>query len=338
MDTEKAAAANTKQPQQIHERKPPALSWLPAERSYIMELLQLKYFQELARSGHLSQTADALHIAQPSLSQTLKRLENELGTPLFDRIGKKIVLNKAGTIYLKYVDDVFAALDNASLELAALRKEQDKTVSLHVSSASMLLPELIRRIQKADPDIRLQIFQQSVKQAFESPSLYLSSDYICPEREGTIPLLKERLLLALPKHHPLTKKDQILRSDLTQEAFLSLHPSSNLASILQFYCQSVGFEPHISTCVDNPAMMRELLRLNLGIPFIPEHTWHDFASDTVTLRPVSDWPMERYLLLSWDAGRYQTPAAILCRQVILSYFTEKFAAVRPLPDTRQPSA
>lgn len=59
----------------------------------IMELLQLQYFRELARNGHLSRTAEALHIAQPSLSQTIKRLESEVGVPLFDRVCNRIILN-----------------------------------------------------------------------------------------------------------------------------------------------------------------------------------------------------------------------------------------------------
>ena len=73
-----------------------------------MELLQLQYFRELARNGHLSKTAEALHIAQPSLSQTLKRLESEIGVPLFDRVGNRIVLNDSGRIFLKYTDEIFA--------------------------------------------------------------------------------------------------------------------------------------------------------------------------------------------------------------------------------------
>ena len=82
-----------------------------------MELLQLQYFRELARNGHLSKTAEALHIAQPSLSQILKRLESEIGVPLFDRVGNRIVLNDSGRIFLKYSDEIFAALDRAVQEL-----------------------------------------------------------------------------------------------------------------------------------------------------------------------------------------------------------------------------
>lgn len=91
-----------------------------------MELLQLWYFREIAHSGHLSRTAEKLHIAQPSLSQMLKRLENELGISLFDRIGKRLVLNENGVIFLKYTDQIFSALNNAKLELAE-HTEKKKT-------------------------------------------------------------------------------------------------------------------------------------------------------------------------------------------------------------------
>ena len=92
-----------------------------------MELLQLWYFREIAHSGHLSRTAEKLHIAQPSLSQMLKRLENELGISLFDRIGKRLVLNENGVIFLKYTDQIFSALNNAKLELARAHGEKRKT-------------------------------------------------------------------------------------------------------------------------------------------------------------------------------------------------------------------
>lgn len=111
-----------------------------------MELLQLQYFQELARSGHLSKTAEKLHIAQPSLSQTLKRLENELGTQLFDRVGKHIELNSSGRLFLKYVDDVFNALNNATLELDALKSKEYKTVDLHFLCASVQIPNIVKAI------------------------------------------------------------------------------------------------------------------------------------------------------------------------------------------------
>ena len=287
-----------------------------------MELLQLKYFRELAQSQHLSKTAEKLHIAQPSLSQTLRRLETELDTPLFDRIGKRIVLNDYGKILLKYTNEILQALDNAVLEIETTKKTENKTVSLHVYSASMLLPALIQTIQNVHPDIRLQIFQQPIAGEHDAPSLYLTSSYLCPDDPDTILLMKEPLVAALPRKHPLAAKKELCLNDLKNEQFVSMSQTSNLFSVIRYYCSQHQFVPQITTLADNPSMIRDLLRLNLGIAFIPAYTWQGFASETVVLKPVYDMPMSRYLLLSWDANRFQTPAFKQCKELIIRYFTE----------------
>ena len=287
-----------------------------------MELLQLKYFRELAQSQHLSKTAEKLHIAQPSLSQTLRRLETELDTPLFDRIGKRIVLNDYGKILLKYTNEILQALDNAVLEIETTKKTENKTVSLHVYSASMLLPALIQTIQNVHPDIRLQIFQQPIAGEHDAPSLYLTSSHLCPDDPDTILLMKEPLVAALPRKHPLAAKKELCLTDLKNEQFVSMSQTSNLFSVIRYYCSQHQFVPQITTLADNPSMIRDLLRLNLGIAFIPAYTWQGFASETVVLKPVYDMPMSRYLLLSWDANRFQTPAFEQCKELIIRYFTE----------------
>ena len=287
-----------------------------------MELLQLKYFRELAQSQHLSKTAEKLHIAQPSLSQTLRRLETELDTPLFDRIGKRIVLNDYGKILLKYTNEILQALDNAVLEIETTKKTENKTVSLHVYSASMLLPALIQTIQNVHPDIRLQIFQQPIAGEHDAPSLYLTSSHLCPDDPDTILLMKEPLVAALPRKHPLAAKKELCLTDLKNEQFVSMSQTSNLFSVIRYYCSQHQFVPQITTLADNPSMIRDLLRLNLGIAFIPAYTWQGFASETVVLKPVYDMPMSRYLLLSWDANRFQTPAMEQCKELITRYFTE----------------
>ncbi|ASS63420.1 HTH-type transcriptional regulator GltC [Bacillus velezensis] len=82
-----------------------------------MELLQLKYFQTVAYTEHISKAAEQLKIAQPSLSLTIKRLENELGTALFERKGRNIKLSSSGKILLKHVNRIFTEIENAQTEI-----------------------------------------------------------------------------------------------------------------------------------------------------------------------------------------------------------------------------
>ena len=292
-----------------------------------MELLQLWYFREIAHSGHLSRTAEKLHIAQPSLSQMLKRLENELGISLFDRIGKRLVLNENGVIFLKYTDQIFSALNNAKLELAEHTEKKEKQVILCVSSASLFLPEILKQIHKADPHIHLRIVKDPKDAEEGLPMLRLYSTAKFSQKikakrgdETKQILMKEPIRLLLPKSHPLTEKETLLAEDLKGEPFISLGVQSDLAQIIRTFTGEIVWEPEITTYVDSPAMMRQFLKLNLGCAFVPEYTWYRFAEDTAVLKAVHDLPMERYLIMEWDPDLYQTEAFILCKNIITDYF------------------
>lgn len=86
-----------------------------------MELLQLRYFLALAKEEHMSHTAEKLFISQPSLSLTIKKLEDELGVKLFDRTGRNIKLNLYGKAFLPHVEDVFSSLERGVNELKKLQ-------------------------------------------------------------------------------------------------------------------------------------------------------------------------------------------------------------------------
>lgn len=83
-----------------------------------MDLLQLRYFQAVARREHISQAAEELRVAQPSVSRTIARLEKELGVPLFDRRGRQVRLNSYGVAFLRRVDRALSELDEARRELS----------------------------------------------------------------------------------------------------------------------------------------------------------------------------------------------------------------------------
>ncbi len=127
-----------------------------------MELLQLKYFQKVARMEHLSKAAEELHIAQPALSKTIARLEKDLGVPLFDRQKRQIKLNSFGYTFLKQVDIALSALeegkrqieDQAGLESrrAVLSSTDHKCDAILVSSFLSIFPETNLRIKQSPSD------------------------------------------------------------------------------------------------------------------------------------------------------------------------------------------
>lgn len=289
-----------------------------------MELLQLQYFQVIARTQNISAAAAQLHISQPSLSQILKRLEQEAGAPLFDRVGKRIVLNAYGSVFLKHVEEAFTALDNATAEIQTLRGTASKTVNLSILSASMLLPDLYQEIKKADPSILLHILQIDQERLPGSNELVISSDWKLPADTAACHiLLEEEIQLALPAGHPLLVRPSIRLEDLAGEPFISLSSGSSLARILSHYFADRNFRPDITTYIDNPDIMRKLLAAQAGLAFVPTLTWRGLSSNGIQMRPVEDLPMRRFLLLHWNPDAFLTPSVILCRNVIIQYFTDR---------------
>lgn len=287
-----------------------------------MDLLQLKYFQTIARTEHISKAAAELCIAQPSLSQTLKRLESEVGMQLFDRVGKRIILNEAGQIYLKYIDHIFLDLENAARELDSYRDVESKTVKILIQSASFLLPNILNQIHVFDKSIQLHIQQHyGTNELSTAWDLCISSSSTKPSADSTVTLMKECLGVALPQNHPLTHKDFLVLDDLKEEPFLALSPDSRLTLILNSCFEQIRFCPHIVTSVDSPNILRDLLRMNLGLAFIPELTWNNFAAESIVFRTIQDFPMQRYITLSWPADKYMTRSTCICKEAIIKYFT-----------------
>ncbi len=282
-----------------------------------MELLQIKYFKVIAETENISKAAEQLYIAQPSLSQTLKRLEEELGTPLFDRTGKRIALNGAGKIFLKYCNEVLTSLQNAELELNEYKGNVQQDVNIAVESASLLIPEIVGNIRENFQNIMPHIFQSSCTEW----DLRIYSNY---NESGDSLLLKEPIGVVFPKNHFLADKRRITISDLEKCGLISLGKSCNLYNIVMHFCENASFTQNISMYVDSPSLMRELLKMNMGVAFVPQYTWYSFYNDFLEFRTVKDMPMSRSVRISENEKKYAVSAVKNCRNIIENYFAEYF--------------
>ena len=111
-----------------------------------MNLLQLYYFQTVAKYEHLSKAADELHIAQPYLTRIIHSLENELGVSLFARHGRGIVLTQYGQTWLKYVNRIFDTLYAGKEKLHAMKDRAATTILLSFRSAAMFAADIVSEI------------------------------------------------------------------------------------------------------------------------------------------------------------------------------------------------
>lgn len=285
--------------------------------------LALSYFQRVARLEHLSQAAEELHIAQPSLSRTIRNLETELGVPLFNRQGRNIVLNDYGKVLLKYVDRILVSMEAARKELSAAHQAESTTVTLSIYAASKIIPTLLSAFRQEHPNIRFQILQQNSSQnQARNADLNLFSSIYPVDNDHTVTLMEEEIVLAIPKSDPRAGAVELPLADFSQDDFISLQPGKSLRAITDSYCSSAGFVPHINLECDSPSTVRDFIRAGLGISFVPCVTWSSVNDEHIALVHISAPKCRRYIGLGWNPDAYLSPDAAMVRDYLIQHFAE----------------
>ena len=286
-----------------------------------MIFLRLNYFKVIAETLNISKAAQQLSISQSSLSQSLQRLEAELGYPLFDRKGKRITLNSNGEILLKYVNQIDYAMLSAKKELAEKNHQLQSQVTLNVCCASQMLPKLLKHLNVKLPEITFRILQNQEHVPSTEIDLKILASPFPIEGQNRILLLEEPILLTVPVESPLYAITDLYSRDLVNESFLMLGNKWSLEILLREYFEHIHFYPNVTMTLDNPSLMREFLRERYGIAFIPEITWGtDWERHSLVLRAVKDMPMKRYVYLEWQEGSYLSDSLHACISAILDFF------------------
>lgn len=298
-----------------------------------MDLLQLKYFQTVARLEHMTRAAKELSIAQPSLSQTIARLEDELGVPLFEREGRHIRLNAFGRALLQHVEHLFGELDEARQELADLAGTEQGQIALSVI-VPQILPELLGAFRDLHPHISFRLFHQHTPQAMQQQlergevdlcitSPLLEPEDICQQEDiGWVPLLNEEIYLAVPPDHPLAERESIHLSEVAHDSFISLKPGDSFRDLTDRFCRQAGFAPRIVFEGDETETIRGLVRAGLGVCFIPRLMVRSIPHLTARVLPVAEPRCRRQLWLAWRKTHYLSQAAQQFRTFVIQYFRQ----------------
>lgn len=287
-----------------------------------MEWNQLQKFLVVAHEENISRAAEILDTSQPSLSQIIKRLEEELGYELFVREGKRIRLNESGRLMMQTVIQMDELMQNTRLRLEEMNSIKHPKVSIHIGAASMLLPELLLYLKERNPQIQYQIHQWKAEHQAVVDDIQISAGYEANSTKDEV-LLIEDILLALPKDHMLMQKETVTLSDLIQEEFINLNEHWELGREIIQEMNRLLFTPKMTMLVDNPNMMRELLRARLGIAFVPSVSWRDFAGEEIVIRPVEDFLLKRVVYLRTKPRKYLTREQKECIQGIREFFAGK---------------
>lgn len=292
-----------------------------------MNLLQLRYFEVVARLEHMTQAAEELIVAQPSLSRMIARLEKELGVPLFDRPGRQIRLNPFGRAYLRRVERIFAELEEGQRELADMAGLERGVITVAATTLRMLTQPLSTFLAQ-HPQVSFHLFQAArtdMEQRLERGDVDLclvpppTPPTIWPQIAWTH-LLTEEICLAIPPGHRLAGRGSIHLNKVAQEPFVMMKPGYDLRDLTDNFCHQAGFVPTIACEVNEAAVIRQLVSTGLGVAFLPASAWRVVSESEMVRLHIEEPTCLRTIGLAWREDRYLSVAARTFRQFVIDYF------------------
>ncbi len=218
-----------------------------------MELHQLRYFLAVARARNFSRAAEQCHVAQPSLSQQIKKLEDELDERLFERTKRAVALTPAGELFRGHAERVLEEVELARDKVREVRGLVRGRLALGAlpTVAPYYLPARLRRFAETFPGIEVVVHEDTTAQlaaAVLAKEIDVALVSLPVERAGleAEEFFDEPLLVALPAAHRLATKRRLVLDDLENEAFILMKEGHCLAGQALQFCRLNGFAPRVS--------------------------------------------------------------------------------------------
>jgi DNA-binding transcriptional LysR family regulator len=278
-----------------------------------MELRDLRYLEVLATELHFGRAAMRLHMTQPALSQSLARLEKEIGCPLLQRDPRGASLTNAGRVLLAETQGVLKSMDIAcEMSRRAGRGDMGSVTVGFVDAAVFdILPPLLHRYRQRYPDVSVttrQLKSAELAERVETGQL----DLAFLRREAEIPgveyrtIRTERLALAMSRNNPLAQARDVAVRDLAEEDFIipALDGSGSLHALSRDICFAAGFAPRIASHTISIQVMIELVAHELGVAFVVD-SWGAKGNPQVVVKELRD--VEEFLELAVGFRPKQIP-------------------------------
>jgi DNA-binding transcriptional LysR family regulator len=280
-----------------------------------MNLRTLRAFVEVVRQGSFSQAAEVVFATQSSVSKAVKTLEDELGTPLFDRIGHRNQLTAAGEIAYRRALAILAERDSLVAELDELRglKSGVLRIGLPPVGSSMLFAPLFAIFRTRHPGIEIQLVEHGswqLKEMLLAGEVELAAllapvdaDLECQE------VRTEPLMVLMPKNHPSSGGKKLDLARLADFPFILFEEGFALNPIILGACERRGFKPRIAARSAQIDFIVELVAAGLGIGFLPRMLAKKHQHPAIRQMPLDEPQTDWQMVLAWRRGSYLSPAA-----------------------------
>lgn len=258
-----------------------------------MEIQQLRYFLAVARLKNFSRAAERCNVAQPSLSQQIIKLEDELGERLLERTRREARLTEAGRLFLPHAERVLAELELGREKVGAARGVMRGRIALGAipTVAPYWLPGLLKAFAASSPEVNVSVTEATTAELMRATQageldLAVVSLPVVGRGLATVELFEEPLWLALPKRHALAKRESVKVAELVEEPFLLLQDGHCLAGQSLEFCAMRGFAPKVTFRSAQLETIQAFVAAEMGISIVPEMARRSGAGAGVVYRAL----------------------------------------------------
>jgi LysR family transcriptional activator of glutamate synthase operon len=291
-----------------------------------MDLRQMRALVMLAEEAHFTRAAQRLQIAQPALSQQIRRLEDEVGLALVERTTRSVRMTVAGKLLVKHARRVLneAALADAALDdLRGLRLGR-LAIGASYTIGSIDLSRSLAEFHRRFPGVELAV-QEGVSielaAALARDELDLAFITLCDEGLDTRTVAEERLVCILEPDHPLGRRTRLELPDVKAEPFVVFRQGATIRQRIERAAHAVGFSPRVLFETNNIGRMGSLVAAGLAIAVLPESDAARLGSAVATV-PFHHPDLVHTVYLGWRSGRRQPPAARAFTELVLAKAVE----------------
>ena len=273
-------------------------------------LHQLKVFETVARQGSFTRAAEELFITQPTVSSQVKHLNQAVGLPLFEQIGKRLYLTEAGKALLATCQDIFEKLENFEMKVADLKGTKHGQLSLAViTTAKYFVPRLLGSFCQKYPgvDVSLHVInhQEITRRMRENQDdLYILSQ---PPEEidlCTQPFLDNPLVVLAPRNHPLAGQKNIPIDRLNGEFFIMREQGSGTRVAVQKLFAKHKVSVQVRLELGSNEAIKQAIAGGLGISVLSQHTLiSEITTGELTILDVQHFPIKRRWYVVYLAGK-----------------------------------
>lgn len=285
---------------------------------------QLQYFCALAKKKNMTSLSSELYVSQTALSNSISRLEAEVGVQLFDRIGRNLFLNEYGAAYLEYIEDAFSSLDKASNIIQDLKNKNTNNVSISLNSP-LLYEDIFASFINKHPGYTLTQCECNISSISDKlPKLETdliiagSSDFDSTSLQSHT-LSKDRLWIFVPPSHRLANRKSVQIEELKNEKFICQSPHTGFSRFCKKLFNEINFTPQIIAECDY-SMRKILFHQNIGIILATDANiranYYNYGH-SILLKGID---VTRDMSIFWSKNNELSEAAKLFRNHVIEYY------------------